>query len=95
MPRPGAGRGLRGHGRLLSDGAPEQQRLLPAPGDLCLLRRPLRPLHHAAPREQAQVTPRLRERGREPAPAPSFPRPSTQRQHPFAVPPEASVRLQP
>lgn len=49
MPRPGAGRWLRRHGRLLSDGAPEQQRLLPPPGHLCLLRRPLRPLHYAAP----------------------------------------------
>ncbi|CAF94450.1 unnamed protein product [Tetraodon nigroviridis] len=94
-PGPGAGGGLRGHGRLLSDGAPEQQRLLPAPGHLCLLRRPLRPLHHAAAREQAQVAPRLHQRGREPAPAPSFPRPTPQGQHPFAVHPGAPVRVQP
>lgn len=56
LPGPGAGSGLRRHGRLLPYGAAEQQRLLPPPRRLRLLRRPLRSLHNAPPRKQTQIS---------------------------------------
>lgn len=61
----GPGSGQRGHGRLITDGAAEQRRLLPAPRGVRLVRRSLRAMHHAAAREQAQGPGRLSERRRE------------------------------